>query len=540
MPHTLELYGRLHPFLLHVPIGLLVACVVLEVLRASGRVGPGVVRLFLWLAALSAIVTASSGWVLGHEAGYGGKTLELHERLGIAVASLTTLSALCALRAERSSALATLQRVFLGAAVVVLLPAGHQGSTLTHGKDWLAGPRESPEVPAEPAVPEVDAPQVDATASPAPSADQPSTYASAVAPIFAARCGACHGESKQKGGLRLTTPEGIRAGSEDGPVLVAGDPAASAILVRTHLPLEHEDHMPPEGKPQPAPAELALLEAWIRAGAPFEGQVELGVPVPSPEPASGSQPATDDAPRTGALPDRAALDALAAALVHVQPIGADGTLLWIDFAAVAPSIDDAAFQRLVEPLRGCVADLSLARCGVSDAALALVARCPALERLDLRSTRVGDAGLAALAGHARLAELVLADTPLTDASVESLLALPLLQRVYVWKSGVSAAAIARLREARPALEVVGDDPPESPLESEGELVFTSDRPLPDGAAAPAVTPSLEPVNATCPVSGEPVKSGFAVVYEGRVIGFCCAKCPSAFLENPAAYAAKLP
>ena len=545
MPRSLEIFGRVHPLVLHLPIGFLFACLVLEILRASGRVSRGTANLFLWLAALTAIVSASSGWVLGHEDGYGGETLELHEIGGISVAVLTTLAAACALRAERSAVLATLSRVFLGSAIVVLLPTGHLGSTLTHGRDWLAGPVHAP-APAETPLTSPLEGETDA----GPAHAEPSTYETAVAPIFAARCGACHGATKKKGGLRLTSAADVQAGGEDGPVVVPGDPAASAILVRTRLPLEHEDHMPPDGKPQPSAEELAVLEAWVRAGAPFVGRVELGVPVPAPVPPAGTSPAPDgekpaSEPKTGALPDPQALEALAAALVHVQPVAADAahrSLLWIDFAAVAPTTDDAAVTRLLTPLRAHVADLSLARSAITDAALELVASCPGLERLDLRATSIGDAGLAALAGHATLAELVLAQTRVTDAAVETLLALPALRRVFLWKTGLSEAALARLRAERPALDVVGDEPPEAALESEGELAFTSDRPLPEGtgAPAPAATPSLAPVNTTCPVSGDPVKPGFAVVHEGRVIGFCCAKCPSVFLENPAAYAAKLP
>jgi hypothetical protein len=33
------------------------------------------------------------------------------------------------------------------------------------------------------------------------------------------------------------------------------------------LPLGDQGHMPPEGKPQPKPAEIAVLSRWIDAGA---------------------------------------------------------------------------------------------------------------------------------------------------------------------------------------------------------------------------------------------------------------------------------
>jgi hypothetical protein len=30
----------------------------------------------------------------------------------------------------------------------------------------------------------------------------------------------------------------------------------------------------------------------------------------------------------------------------------------------------------------------------------------------------------------------------------------------------------------------------------------------------------KPINATCPVKGQPAKSNITTVYEGRIIGFC--------------------
>ena len=47
-----------------------------------------------------------------------------------------------------------------------------------------------------------------------------------------------------------------------------GDANASLITKRLQLPPEDEDHMPPEGKPQPSPEEIAFLQWWINAGAP--------------------------------------------------------------------------------------------------------------------------------------------------------------------------------------------------------------------------------------------------------------------------------
>ena len=67
----------------------------------------------------------------------------------------------------------------------------------------------------------------------------------------------------------LAQQPGAVAAEENGAVLVPGKPDESPLLQRCLLPLDHDDHMPPDGKPQPTAEELAALRAWIAAGAPF-------------------------------------------------------------------------------------------------------------------------------------------------------------------------------------------------------------------------------------------------------------------------------
>ena len=42
-----------------------------------------------------------------------------------------------------------------------------------------------------------------------------------------------------------------------------------------------------------------------------------------------------------------------------------------------------------------------------------------------------------------------------------------------------------------------------------------------------------------PVSGKPVEGNNVLTHEGKVIGFCCDKCPKAFAKEPAKYAANI-
>lgn len=375
-------------------------------------------------------------------------------------------------------------------------------------------------------------------------------YASRIAPFFAAYCTKCHGAERQKGSLRLDGRDGILKGGDHGPVIAQGDAAASEILRRLRLPVDDERHMPPKDKAQPAADDIEVLEAWIEARAPFEdgSGSEVGAAASS---AAGTDPALAGRgsspsgiapiPLPGPAPAEA-LAALRARLVHVEPLAEGDPRLVVECAAPAAGIDDAAATELLTPVLGQVARLSLARTKVTDAALALAARMPHLEQLDLRATAVTAAGLSALREHPRLAEIVLARTKVSDAALDAFRAMPALRRVHVWGSGISAAAVAELRKDRPSLRVdAGDAEDAAALDVESAIKLTSDAP-PPGAKPPApVSPvSPVPVNATCPVSDKAVDPRYVILFEGRAIGFCCPNCPSAFWRSPGDFAAKLP
>jgi len=106
-------------------------------------------------------------------------------------------------------------------------------------------------------------------AQPLHAADRPAAasvdYQRQVKPIFRQHCWACHGALKHESGLRLDAAQLIRKGSDDGPVLVAGQPEKSLLWQKVNARLP--DRMPPEGKPLSAD-ELATLKAWISQGAP--------------------------------------------------------------------------------------------------------------------------------------------------------------------------------------------------------------------------------------------------------------------------------
>jgi uncharacterized membrane protein len=514
MSEFVAVFGRLHPILLHLPMGLLIGLAVLEAHAVWKRQGVSP-RLLVFLAAGTAVLTASAGLVLHDEPSYAeSDILEWHERLGIATALTTCLAAFFHSRGAVKN-----YRLSLLVAVLVMMPAGHFGGTMTHGAGFLLEPLEegfSDQNGEGPSVP--DPPLAEA----APIAN----YADHIAPILKARCVNCHGQRKQKGDLRLDTPEWILKGGESGDALVAGNVEDSEIIFRLHLPLDDEDRMPPEHKRQPSEGQVQLLEAWIASGASFDDEFTLmgGLTLPEDQPAPEEE---------GLLPaSEKALAALRAKQVHVQRISGETEQLWVDFAAPAADIGDSEVKKLLAPLEDHVADLSLARTQISDKAMGRVADLIRLRRLDLRQTALTDVGLARLAENPTLEELNIAGTGVTDGSIPLLLALPALTHLWVWESQLSAEGIAQLRTERPELKVnAGDSADAVALEVEGDVEFTSDAPSVDAPPEEGLPISLVPSNDTCPITEKPVDPKYTIVFEGKVIGFCCPNCPKTFWEK---------
>ncbi len=90
-------------------------------------------------------------------------------------------------------------------------------------------------------------------------------YTRQIKPVLQARCYACHGVLKQKGGLRLDTAALAIRGGKGGAVVSPGDVEASAIIDRVTSE-DESDRMPPEGEPLKL-SEVAALRAWITQGA---------------------------------------------------------------------------------------------------------------------------------------------------------------------------------------------------------------------------------------------------------------------------------
>ena len=130
-----------------------------------------------------------------------------------------------------------------------------------------------------------------------------------VRPILAEHCIECHSGESPKGGLRLDSTAGLRAGLEGEPIFVGGDLDGSLIVEA----VRYEDFitaMPPKGKL--ADDQIRAVERWIELGAHLPAELDFAASELEPWCFRPPVDATPRAPHSRRDPiDEFLLDALA-------------------------------------------------------------------------------------------------------------------------------------------------------------------------------------------------------------------------------------
>ncbi len=140
---VLRVVGPLHLVAVHFPIALLIAAAGVEFLRIvqGCRTPAPAVRFCVLLGAVSAVATASLGWI--HAAGGHGlgmpQVLGVHRWLGTTAAAWAVATAFISERDERCGERSFWFRICLFLGALLVAAAGHFGGTLVHGDGFLYG-----------------------------------------------------------------------------------------------------------------------------------------------------------------------------------------------------------------------------------------------------------------------------------------------------------------------------------------------------------------------------------------------------------------
>ncbi|MFH6603566.1 c-type cytochrome domain-containing protein [Maribacter algicola] len=421
LPVLVAWVGRWHPLILHFPIVLLLIAIFL------GLTGKNIPRSLLVVATLTALITAISGFFLGKESTNKGDLLFWHQWLGGGVALLAAVWYWVHGMQKGKDIAAKILQVILACLIVF---TGHYGGMVTHGEDFLALPakREDEKIP-----------------------DNPLIYEHIVGRILKNNCVSCHNPNKQKGQLLMTSLADLMKGGEVGYTIVPGDPEASELIRRIHLPADEEEHMPPDGKKPLEAYEIEILERWIALGASDtlrldhlknnEPLVALVEKLMEPDPKNQ----WIDLPKVA---DSTILN-LSSDYLTINRVANDSDALSVT-AFLPPEYDPKYIMDLQRVAQNIV-ELDLSGLPIGEKEMAVVSQCVNLEWLELDRTLISDAEIDNLKNLAKLRLLKAYRTNIGDKGITVLKEMPKLERLYLWETNATPQILTDIRSKRPNL-----------------------------------------------------------------------------------------
>jgi uncharacterized membrane protein len=440
-----ELTGRLHPLIVHLPIGILFMALLLEWMtkRKNWQLAAPALP-FLWFTgALGSVLAVLSGMVLASGGSYDEAALTIHKWPGLLTAIAASVVWAFYDASRKSGTLKSAPAWLCLITALLLVWTGHQGGSITHGSDYLS------------ATFSVDEPAEEKPVAFAQIGDA-RLYEDLVAGVLKQKCQSCHGPTKQKGSLRLDTYAMILKGGKHGPVIEAGNPEASELMKRLLLPAEEEHHMPPKEKKQPSQAELELLHWWIARGVPKNKQLrELLVSDSLPgfiSDFSGSAVPDHPPPPDLDLPDVPAarsglVDSLRASGVVIIPVSSGSHYLSLNLINAKGNMD--SLLQFLPALKAQLYSLRLSGGRPTDSGLASIGRLENLRRLYLDHSTITDTGIPFLTSLKNLEYLNLTDTRVTANGLLALKKLEQLKSLYVFHTDVRTVDYATLKAALP-------------------------------------------------------------------------------------------
>jgi uncharacterized membrane protein/mono/diheme cytochrome c family protein len=441
----LQFMGHFHPMLVHLPIGMLYIAGILHFFAKEKTSPSTIILILLWTCGFS-IITAALGWSLAQSGEYDPSTLQIHQWLGVSTCLLSAALAY-ALYAEVAH---RLTNVLFILCLTCLSVTGHFGGNLTHGSDYLtaslpASARKMLGITQEEsiAVPKIT------------NLPEAQVYGQLVKPLLDQRCIACHNDQKQKGKLRLDSPEFILQGGENGKIISAGKPVDSELIKRLLLDANDEHHMPPKGKTPLTENEITLLHWWIQNGADFTKKVaQLPTDEKIKKVLSSFSNSNEESPVFKLSIDAA--DEADLAIIRKQglianPIAKDQPFVEVN-ALNAPTITTKQLADLSR-IQDQIVELKLGGTNIGADFMKDIAAMPLLILLDLNHTKIADQDLAGLQHLAYLESLNLVGTSISDSGLDRIAKIKSLKRVYLWHTKVTEKGILQLKKIRPDLVI---------------------------------------------------------------------------------------
>ncbi|MES2797924.1 MAG: chitobiase/beta-hexosaminidase C-terminal domain-containing protein [Bacteroidota bacterium] len=433
LPLAMSPLGRMHPLLLHIPIGFSVFLVLLYFIRneIDQNSYQKISKLLLTITSLSLSIVALMGFFLSKEGGFEEGDLGIHKWTGVAssIFSFGLILFYDKIKFHLNSSGSWTLLIFL-------MVAGHFGASITHGKNYLFEAIESKKT--KPVFTEAN-----------------SLYSAAVFPILEAKCINCHNDQKSKGQLNMSSIQKILKGGKNGPIWKATDALNSHIIQRAMLPINDKKHMPPVGKSQLTEPEIAILTNWINEGADLQKAIK------DYQATSKSKLLAMNTLNTAAVVKEEKVYTFTAAseakvkevntpFCTVFPIANNSPALEADFY-VSKKFEIKSLENLSKVGEQIVV-LNLSKMPIKDENISSIAKFKNLEKLTLNQTDITGATLDQLKNCKNLNSLAVSGTKIIVPNLEKLLSHPSLKEIFIWDTPISNPQLEDLAKKYPKIK----------------------------------------------------------------------------------------
>ncbi|TDQ18338.1 putative membrane protein [Algoriphagus boseongensis] len=426
-----QLFGRFHPLLVHLPIGILLFGIILVFLSKSDKTAYfDSIRLAFLLGGISALASSASGFLQYQNEGFAWDSVQFHFYFGLVT---TVTSFWLFFELKNKQVLPFNFKLKSSGLTVLLLITGHLGGNITHGEEYLT------EV-----LPEgiqnllgVEEPDKGLSISPQ-NWEQLRYYEGVVQPILNSNCKSCHNPRNSKGDLDLSSYESLLAGGENGPAIHSSDFEKSELYARLNLPLDHEDHMPPQEKRQPKKEEVELIRLWIVNGASTTqtlGEAKVEQKLLEPFFIKEEKAFYPEITLKEVSPDT--LQNLKAIGFYSEPVFQGSPFLKVTCINFKTFSDEDL--KSLNGVKDNLAYLDLSGTQISDEVLNDLSLFPNLTVLKLNETKISGENLAKLKANTYLKHLYLNGTQVSAIQLEVLNELKSLEKVYAFNTPITEA-----------------------------------------------------------------------------------------------------
>ncbi len=447
-PDVVYFLGRFHPLIIHFPIALVFLALLLELLRRFEITGISVVVIgfVLGTGLIGSLVSLGMGFMLYYTGEYVGDIMQQHLWGGVILTSSLAMACFLFLSYFQSGSNSYYISYFsvLLFANVALVYTSHQGGTLTHGAEYLT--EYMPVLR-----------KVEENWEPKPI-EEMQVFEDMIIPILDKKCMSCHNNNKTKGGLLLTSYEGmLKGGKSEHPTLKPGDTGNSELFQRVVLPEHDEDHMPPEGKTPMTREEITLLEWWIKNGAETTLKVQEASLDKDIQPLITAYLTDLENQQRARFMQKKDLENMIVSVSTRNRFNLGLDQYGEGKIALSMSFPPSSFEDNdlidLQPLFSQISKASLVSSNITDDAFYHIGQMTSLRELYLQQTKINGSGLVFLANLPHLELLDLSKTEITDGQLLNVLKIPSLEDLYLNSTNISPEVIKAIQINRPDLNI---------------------------------------------------------------------------------------